>query len=51
MSCFHIYEYVGQELCPQCGKTTHEIDWAKENAAHDEFIESGQAVAQGWWSI
>lgn len=49
--CEHVYTYLFLPICPNCGADTHEIDWVKESTAHKEFIESGKAVPQGWWSI
>jgi len=49
--CHHVYEYTGKDICPSCGKFTHEIDWDFTNEQHREWIASGKATLQGWWSI
>ena len=51
MFCKHVYEIVRQEICPDCGRDTHETDWNLVADQHKEWITSGKAVAQGWWSI
>lgn len=51
MTCRHIYEYVNQDPCPDCGGHTHEIDWKSQWQAYLEWITSGKANSQGWWSI
>jgi hypothetical protein len=49
--CRHVYEQVGADICPDCGKDTHEIDWKLVEEQHKEWIASGKATLQGWWSI
>lgn len=49
--CKHIYEDIGQEICPDCGRYTHETDWQYQHQLHREWISSGKAVFGGWWSI
>jgi hypothetical protein len=49
--CHHVYEYTGKDICPSCRKFTHEIDWDFTNEQHREWIASGKATLQGWWSI
>lgn len=49
--CKHVYEDVGAETCPICGKCAHTTNWQKQWELHKEWIASGKAVAQGWWSI
>jgi hypothetical protein len=51
MMCKHVYEYVNQDTCPYCGKDTHETDWEYQWSLHKEWIASGKATLQGWWSI
>lgn len=34
-----------------CGKETRNIDWVAEARRHKEWIASGKATSQGWWSI
>jgi len=49
--CRHIYEDVGSEVCPDCGRYTHETDWNFQHQLHREWISSGKAESQGWTSI
>ena len=49
--CKHVYEDVGAEICPICGKCAHTTNWQEQWKLHKEWIASGKAVAQGWWSI
>jgi len=51
MFCDHVYKDVGSDTCPACGKYTHRTNWEQQHALHKEWIASGKAVAQGWWSI
>jgi len=53
MKCRHIYEVVGQEICPDCGGYTHETNWdliAKQRKAHREKYGILYVVRE-WWSI
>lgn len=49
--CRHVYEDVTEDICSHCGKETHRIDWKQQELLHKDWIESGKATAQGWWSI
>ena len=49
--CRHVYEITGFDICPYCNKPTHETNWAQVAKLHKEWIESGHATPQGWWSI
>lgn len=49
--CEHVYKYMGENPCPKCGGETHETNWKHQWELHKEWIASGKAVAQGWWSI
>lgn len=49
--CRHVYEDVGQDICPDCGNNTHRLNWKFEAAMHKDWIDSGKAVRQGWSSI
>jgi hypothetical protein len=53
MTCVHVYEMVGADLCPHCGSHTHEQNWAAVNKKHDEWkewiLENPQELV--WWSI
>lgn len=49
--CEHVYKDMGTDICQLCGKDTHRTDWKQQHDLHKEWIASGKAVAQGWWSI
>ena len=49
--CRHVYEDLGEDICSSCGKDTHRIDWKQQEDLHKDWIASGKAVSQGWWSI
>lgn len=49
--CEHIYRHMGMNECPLCGKPTHETNWTEVHEQHREWIASGKATTQGWWSI
>ncbi len=49
--CKHIYQDIKKDICPDCGKYTHETDWSFQHKLHKEWIESGKAERQGWTSI
>ena len=49
--CKHIYEYIGSEICPDCGRYTHETDFQEQIRLHQEWVASGKAKFGGWWSI
>jgi hypothetical protein len=38
-------------ICPLCGRDTHEVDWKLAAEQHKEWIASGKARYDGWWSI
>lgn len=48
--CKHVYEDLPTP-CPECGGETHQTDWKLIANQHREWISSGKAVLQGWWSI
>ena len=49
--CEHVYKIMNQNPCPKCGGETHETDWTYQSKLHREWIGSGKATSQGWWSI
>lgn len=49
--CEHVYRNVKSNPCEMCGKETHEINWEFQHQLHREWIDSGKATVQGWWSI
>lgn len=51
MFCDHVYKDVGADICPHCNKHTHRTNWEEQHALHREWISSGKATVQGWWSI
>jgi hypothetical protein len=60
MTCIHIYQDVGAEVCPRCGRDTHEVDWSisakilrshyAEGRDRDYICPQGGTI-RGWWSI
>ena len=53
LSCRHIYEYVNAEICPDCGRDTHEPDFEKMNAYNKKWLKDNPEAwrSVGWWSI
>jgi len=49
--CEHVYKDVGADICPKCGKYTHRTNWKEQHLLHEDWISSGKATTQGWWSI
>lgn len=49
--CDHIYQYTKEAVCPSCGEYTHTPDWKLQANMHKEWIISGKATYNGWWSI
>ncbi len=60
-NCRHIYEYVGAETCPDCGRDTHEADFKTSaqiirahyaNGGDKPYIcEVCNGTIRIWWSI
>lgn len=51
-NCIHIYQNVNAEICPHCGRDTHETNWEKNNLyARQWKIDNPNAAYGGWWSI
>jgi len=59
-NCRHIYELVGQPICPDCGRDTHEIDNKEQSRLFKKHYASGAhlnslcpmgGTIRGWWSI
>lgn len=40
--CKHIYQYVNAEVCPFCGRDTHEPDYDLQNKLHRQWIADGK---------
>jgi predicted Fe-S protein YdhL (DUF1289 family) len=53
MTCVHVYQMVGADLCPHCGSDTHETNWAEVNEQHRAWKEYiiDHPQEQTWWSI
>lgn len=59
--CRHIYEYVGSDICPDCGKPTHEANRFLQGEAHKKYIADGYrdrfqcdicgGTIRVWWDI
>jgi hypothetical protein len=49
--CDHVYKNMNAKICPLCGKETRETNWPEQWELHKEWISSGKATSQGWWSI
>ena len=53
MNCIHIYQNVGAELCPHCGRDTHELNFQKQNKINKDWLRKNPNAWRevGWWSI
>ena len=61
MPCRHVYEYVNADICPDCGRYTHELDRALDRKLFKEYYASDEpkkykcpiegGTIRGWWSI
>lgn len=61
MTCRHVYEYVYQDICPDCGKPTHETNAELQNMLRKKHYEEGKhliyvcpecgGTIRGWWDI
>ena len=51
LNCEHIYMRMNIDICPLCGKETHEVDWKFQNELHKQWHLDGKAVSGVWWSI
>lgn len=40
--CKHIYEYVNADICPLCGRYTHEPNYDLQNKLHRQHILDGK---------
>ncbi len=51
--CIHVYQYVGAEVCPHCGRDTHEPDFKKQNKINRDWLKRNPNAWRevGWWSI
>lgn len=51
--CRHVYEIVGAEICPDCGRNTHEINWEEQKKLQKEWLKKNPDAWRnvGWWSI
>ena len=51
--CEHIYKIINADICPKCGRDTHEPDWEllkAQRKAHREKFGLLHTVRE-WWSI
>ena len=52
LMCYHKYEKIGQEICPNCSQPTHEINWNKEYEYYQQWKkENFSSSLNEWWSI
>jgi hypothetical protein len=51
--CYHIYQNTGYEVCPKCGRDTHETDWSKQLKLRKKWLKDNPLAYKevGWWSI
>lgn len=58
--CKHVYEYVNADVCPFCGRDTHEPNYELQSKLHKQWIEDGKhlemqcpqgGTIRGWWDI
>lgn len=58
--CKHIYEYMYQDICPLCGRYTHESNAEEQTRLHKQWIADGKhldnqcpqgGTIRGWWDI
>ena len=59
--CIHVYEYVGAEVCPHCGRDTHEADFETTAEIIRNHYKNGDdlpyvcgecnGTIRIWWSI
>jgi len=50
--CRHIFENIGSDICPDCGKNTHEVNWGKQTMLNQKWKKDNpNATYGGWWSI
>lgn len=53
MGCEHIYKNIGVEVCPKCGRDTHEINWQEQKTLKKQWLKDNPLAWKnvGWWSI
>jgi rRNA maturation protein Nop10 len=61
MPCRHVYEYVGSEICPDCGGYTHEPNLELQKALYKQHYDEGKhlkykcdvcgGTIRVWWDI
>jgi rRNA maturation protein Nop10 len=59
--CRHVYEYVGSEICPDCGGYTHEPDMQLQIQLYRQYYAEGKhlkykcdhcgGTLRVWWDI
>jgi hypothetical protein len=52
MTCKHIYQHIGLEICPDCGKPTHDPDNKTIAQTHKQWVtDNPDYIPSGWTSI
>lgn len=61
MPCKHVYEIIGVDICPDCGRHTHETDFQLHYKLFNEYYASDApkayrcsvdgGIIRGWWDI
>jgi hypothetical protein len=61
MTCAHVYKNIGQEICPDCGRYTHEIDMKLQAELYKQHYADGKhlkykcdvcgGTLRVWWDI
>lgn len=52
MTCSHVYNDIGEEICSLCGNATNKIDWEHQNKLREQWLlDNPDAEYQGWMSI
>ena len=50
--CIHIYTNLNVDVCPYCGRDTHETNWKEQSELNKKWkLENPDAKFGGWWSI
>jgi hypothetical protein len=52
MKCDHIYRDRDEEICSDCGRWTHQMNWEQQNRINRKWLKDNpEAKYGGWWSI
>lgn len=49
--CEHIYKIVNADICPKCGRDTHETNWKQIAEQHKKWVKENPNFKYQWWSI